>query len=376
MSPSSRKRASRSTFSSIVVLVAILIVLIYEALTSGALFSLPANTPLPPAETVPVATGDWYSLYFTRPDSSMADLLQGGPDESLAQAIRQARLSVDVAAYQFNLASIKDALLDAQRRGVAVRVVTDSDYLDEEALQELIAAGIPVLGDRREGLMHDKFTIIDRQEVWTGSMNYTDNGAYLNDNNLIRIRSTHLAEDYLREFNEMFVEDMFGPNSPADTPYASLSLNGELLQVYFSPEDGTAAHLVDLIGAAQESIYFLAYSFTSDEIALAMIERAQAGVTVSGVFEASQFRSNTGTEFEHLLSAGADVRLDGNPRNMHHKIIVLDEQTVVTGSYNFSASAENRNDENTLVIHSPEIAAQFMSEFRRVFSTSQVGSSP
>ena len=376
MSPFSRKRASRSTFSSILVLVAILIVLIYEALASGVVFPLQNANQIPPAETVPVTAGEWYSLYFTHPENSLAGLSRGGPDESLAQAIRQARLSVEVAAYQFNLASIKNALLDAQGRGVAVRFVTDSDYLDEEALQELITAGIPVLGDRREGLMHDKFTIIDRQEVWTGSMNYTDNGAYLNDNNLIRIRSTRLAEDYLSEFEEMFVEDSFGPSSPANTPYANLTLNGELLQVYFSPEDGTASHLVDLIGEAKQSVYFLAYSYTSDEIALAMIERAQAGVTVVGVFESSQFRSNTGTEFEHLLSAGADVRLDGNPRNMHHKVIILDEKTVVTGSYNFSASAENRNDENTLVIHSPEIAAQFMAEFRRVFSASQTGISP
>jgi phosphatidylserine/phosphatidylglycerophosphate/cardiolipin synthase-like enzyme len=371
MSPDSRKRASKSTVSSVLVLFAILVVLVYEALTSGSLPFSQTATQMPPAETVPVATGGWYSLYFTRPDSSTASLLRGGPDESLAQAIRQARLSVDVAAYQFNLASLKNALLDAQRRGVTVRMVTDSDYLDEEAVQALIAAGIPVLGDRREGLMHDKFAIIDRQEVWTGSMNYTDNGAYLNDNNLIRIRSTRLAEDYLSEFEEMFVEDFFGPSSPANTPYSSLSINGELLQVYFSPEDGTADHLVELIRGAKQSIYFLAYSYTSDEIALAMIDRAKAGVTVAGVFETSQFRSNTGTEFKHLLSAGVDVRLDGNPRNMHHKVIILDGQTVVTGSYNFSASAEDRNDENTLVIHSPEIAAQFMAEYQRIFAASQ-----
>jgi phosphatidylserine/phosphatidylglycerophosphate/cardiolipin synthase-like enzyme len=371
MSPDSRKRASKSTVSSVLVLFAILVVLVYEALTSGSLPFSQTATQMPPAETVPVATGGWYSLYFTQPDSPEASLLRGGPDESFAQAIRQARLSVDVAAYQFNLASIKNALLDAQRRGVTVRMVTDSDYLDEEAVQALIAAGIPVLGDRREGLMHDKFAIIDRQEVWTGSMNYTDNGAYLNDNNLIRIRSTRLAEDYLSEFEEMFVEDFFGPSSPANTPYSSLSINGELLQVYFSPEDGTADHLVELIRGAKQSIYFLAYSYTSDEIALAMIDRAKAGVTVAGVFETSQFRSNTGTEFKHLLSAGVDVRLDGNPRNMHHKVIILDGQTVVTGSYNFSASAEDRNDENTLVIHSPEIAAQFMAEYQRIFAASQ-----
>src|SRR3970282_2160160 len=125
---------------------------------------------------------------------------------------------------------------------------------DEAEVQALIAGDIPVLGDRRQGLMHDKFVIIDRLEVWTGSMNFTINDAYKNNNNLIRIRSSRLAENYLAEFEEMFVDDDFGPGSPAKPPYSSLSVDGTLLEVYFSPDDGTAARLVDLIASAQESI--------------------------------------------------------------------------------------------------------------------------
>jgi phosphatidylserine/phosphatidylglycerophosphate/cardiolipin synthase-like enzyme len=62
-------------------------------------------------------------------------------------------------------------LIDAHRRGVTVRLVTESDYIDVPEIQELREAGIPVLGDRREGRMHNKFVVIDRQEVWTGSLN-------------------------------------------------------------------------------------------------------------------------------------------------------------------------------------------------------------
>ena len=78
-----------------------------------------------------------------------------------------------------------------------------------------------------------------------------------------------------------------------------------------------------------------------------------------------------GGEYEHLLNAGLDVRLDGNPRNMHHKVIIIDGQIVVTGSYNFSASAEERNDENTLILHNPDIAAQFLAEFQRVYAAAE-----
>ena len=102
-----------------------------------------------------------------------------------------------------------------------------------------------------------------------------------------------------------------------------------------------------------------------------MLARSNAGVTVSGVFEQSQYRANTGTEFDLFRLNKLDVRLDGNPRNMHHKVIVIDRSTVVTGSYNFSASAEKSNDENTLIIHDPEIAALYLAEFERVFGQAQ-----
>jgi len=216
-------------------------------------------------------------------------------------------------------------------------------------------------------LMHDKFVVSDRHEVCTGSMNFTVNGAYRNDNNLICIRPKNMADDYTTEFEEMFVDKRFGASSPANTPYKSFGLNGTLLEVYFSPDDGTAARLLALIHEAQESIYFLVYSFTSEELAGALIEQARAGLHVAGVIERSQALSNYGSQLERLRQAGVEVRLDGNPRSMHHKVLILDEEVVVTGSYNFSNSAETKNDENTLIIHRPDIAASFMAEFKRIF---------
>jgi phosphatidylserine/phosphatidylglycerophosphate/cardiolipin synthase-like enzyme len=320
---------------------------------------------------VAAASSDWYGVYFADPSSPSANTYRGGMDEDLAAAIDQARVSVDVAVYDFNLWSLRDALITAHQRGVQVRMVTESDNMDEPEIQELKDAGIEVLGDRREGLMHNKFAIIDRQEVWTGSTNFNVGAIYQNDNNLIRIRSSRLADDYTTEFEEMFVDDQFGPGSPANTPHPKLTVEGTSLEVYFSPDDGVLSHLVELVGSAQESIYFLAYSFTSDELAQAMIARAEDGVSVSGVFEEAQYRSNTGTEYDNLRTAGLDVRLDGNSHDMHHKVIIIDEQIVITGSYNFSANAEERNDENLLIIYNPQIAAQYLQEFTRVYNMAQ-----
>jgi len=306
-------------------------------------------------------------FFFSTPDDPSAGSYRSGPDEALAQAIREAQFSVDAAVYDLNLWSIRDAMLAAHRTGVQVRVVTESDNLDETEIQDLLDAGIEVLGDRRESLMHNKFVVIDVLDVWTGSMNLTVNGAYRNDNNLIHIRSSQLAENYSTEFEEMFVQDMFGDDVIARTPNPSLTIDGTPVETYFSPDDGTAAQIIAAIQNAEESIYFLAFSFTSDPIAEALLERAAAGVEVAGVFEESQYQSNTGGEFDRLATAGLDVCLDGNAQNMHHKVFIIDGKIVLTGSYNFSRSAEERNDENTLIIHSPSVAAQFQTEFERVF---------
>lgn len=374
MSPQRRPRKNRSSQAALAgpLLLALLVgaYFLYQLLASGEEPRPVAYTPPPGATPLGASLPDWYSLYFTRPESSISSF-RGGPDAHLATAIEQAVLSVDLAAMEFNLFSLRDALISTHRRGVPVRVVTDSDYLDEPEVQDLIDAGIPVIGDRRESLMHNKFVVIDRQEVWTGSMNMTVNGAYRNNNNLIRIRSSRLAQNYATEFEEMAGEDLFGRGSPANTPHPRLKVNGVDLENYFSPDDGVQKRLLELINEAETSIHFLAFSFTSDDLAAAIIARSREGVEVRGVMEAAQVRSNEGTEFENFQAAGLDVRLDGNPRSMHHKVIIIDGRTVVTGSYNFSYNAENNNDENVLIIHSPEIAAAFLDEFEVIFAEAQ-----
>lgn len=355
-------------------------------------FSTPTANPAPPTLTtdnadastptsftltaIPLeagygADGGWIQLYFTNPDSPLAAQQTGGVDGPLAAAIDSARLSVDVAIYSFSLNSIRDALINAHKRGVRVRMVMESENLDRTDPQKLEDAGIPILGDRREGLMHDKFVVIDDSEVWLGSMNFTDSGAYTDNNNLVHIRSVQLAENYTKEFEEMFIDDKFGPDVVAETPHPKLEINGTPIDVYFSPDDNVQANLVSLLEGAQESIYFMAFSFTADPIGEVIRNRARDGVVVAGVMEAEQVNSNVGTEFDPFKQAGLDVLRDANEGQMHHKVMIIDESIVVLGSYNFTNSAETRNDETLIVIYRPEIAAQFMAEFIRVHSQAQ-----
>ena len=329
------------------------------------LLSLSACQPPAPATPSPAAGAEErLQPYFTDPSNRT---LRGGPDAAVAEAIDAARVSVDAALYDLNLWSIRDALLRAHRRGVQVRIVAESDHLDRPEFQELQKAGIPIVGDGRRALMHDKFIVIDRYEVWTGSMNFTLNGAYRNNNNLVRLVSRQLAEDYTTEFEEMFLQHQFGANSPANTPYVEVTLDGIAVEVYFSPEDHPRVHLLPVLESAQESIYFMAFNLTDDDLARLLIAKARQGVKVEGVFDERQAKTSTGNDYLRLKEAGLPVFLDANPYAMHHKVFIVDGETVVFGSYNFTHSAESRNDENLVIVHDPLLAAQFMEEFQRVY---------
>lgn len=312
--------------------------------------------------------GPWFDAYVTNPDSPLAPQGTGGIDGPLVEAVNAARLSVDVAAYSVTLNSVRNALINAHRRGVRVRIVMESTNMDTSDVQRLLEAGVPIVGDNNQGLMHDKFMVIDRSEVWLGSMNFTDSGTYDDNNNMIRIRSTKVAENYSVEFKEMFEDNRFGENTLAQTPYSTVTLDGTRVDTYFSPDDGVLPVLYNLLDKAEESVYFLAFSFTSNELGGVVRQKAKDGLKVRGVMDEEQVKSNTGTEFDPFRQAGLDVRMDGIAGQMHHKVFIIDEKIVVLGSYNFSRAAEERNDENILIIYNEQIAGFLVQEFERVYA--------
>ncbi len=325
-------------------------------------------------QPTPVAVGsggDWWQVYFTDPTSvNDPDNPRGSIEEQLIARIEDARQTIHIASFEFNLTPVADALIAAQRRGVEVEWVTDDEHgieADEEEghgqFAMLEQAGVPVRDDGREGLMHNKFWLFDGQTVWTGSTNITVNGIFHNNNNVIVIESPALATIYEREFDEMWAGE-FGPTSPSTVDEQQLTLDGTAIQVLFAPEDDVADHLIPLIEGAQSSIRFMAFSFTHDGLGEAVLARAQAGVDVAGIFETRGSETEY-SELGRLFCAGVPVRQDGNPRTFHHKVFIIDGQTVVTGSFNFSNNANRDNDENVIVIANEDIAARYLEEFAR-----------
>lgn len=143
--------------------------------------------------------------------------------------------------------------------------------------------------------------------------------------------------------------------------------NIELLGVFFSPKGGCEAQIVDWINRANTSVHVLIYSFTLESIGNALIGDYQKSIDVKVVFEKSQVSQYS--EMFTLEAAGVPVRNDTNSALMHEKVAIIDGKIVIVGSYNWSGEAEDRNNENLLIIYGPSLAALFENDFQRIWQT-------
>ena len=381
---SSRLKKSSNSTLTIIALVVVIGFGAYYSMTGADVLGIftATETPAPiqgesPVEPPPVtdASSGWWEVYFADPININDPNNWGNSIEArLIDKINAAQKSIHIASFEFDLDPVAEALIAAKDRGVDVRWVTDDEHgleADEEPghgqFAMLEEAGIEVRSDTRSALMHNKFWIFDGEAVWTGSTNVTVNGIFKQNNNVLYIRSTRLASIYEAEFQEMWNGE-FGPRSPSQLADQSITVNGSPIQVVFTSEDGALEQaIIPRVKAAQKSIRFMAFSFTDYPLAAAMIERAEAGVDVAGVFE-KVGSSTDSAELKTLYCAGVPARRDGNPSFLHHKVVIVDERIVMTGSLNYSTNAEESNDENVLIIDNPEIAALYMQEFERVWA--------
>lgn len=249
---------------------------------------------------------------------------------------------VQCAFYDLELENLTAALVNADV------LVFEDNFVD---------FGTPV---GSSGLMHHKFCVLDGRKVIAGSMNPTFNGAYRNDNNVLVIEGSLLAENYLAEWEALQGGQEKTPHKVVEH-HSNRSL---FIENYFCPRDDCENEILSELSVAKSSIHFMVFTFTSDPIGDLLVAKHAQGLTVSGVMEKRQ--NSQYAEYEKLLSAGINVVWDANPQTMHHKVFIIDNKTVITGSYNPTKAANTRNEENILIIHDKEIAKEFLEEFARV----------
>jgi len=145
---------------------------------------------------------------------------------------------------------------------------------------------------------------------------------------------------------------------------ANITLNNTHTQVYFSPNGGCTEAIVRGIDQAKSELLVQAYSFTSQPIAKALIAAYKRGVKVQVIMDKSQ-KSEKYTSAAFLANSGVPTFIDSGHAIAHNKIIIIDRETIITGSFNFTKAAEEKNAENLLIIKSKELAKLYIDNWNK-----------
>ena len=173
----------------------------------------------------------------------------------------------------------------------------------------------------------------------------------------IAITKYGIVENYLDELEEL------KSNSSSKTTTTKIVLNTTIVENYFCPEDDCIKMLQQKLNSANKSVYFATYSFTHPKIANELIIKNSEGVKVKGIIETSGKYSQLQPLQQHNIAIK-----DGNKKLLHHKFFIIDNEIVITGSFNPTRNGDTRNDENILIIHSEEIAYLYKNEFLKIMS--------
>lgn len=300
----------------------------------------------------------------------------------IVDAIGRTRRTLDVALYNLQIDAAVDALVKARARGVKVRVLFDEAHVFPQAgkqIQAVLDSGIETRvmdGRGGTGAMHCKYAVFDGTLLETGSANWSGFAETFSYENIMFTADQDIVAGYGRNFEWMWRQarpaakpdaPAAKPSAPPSDPTPDVSFNGALLPDYvFSPRGGTEAAIVKAIDAARSEADVAMFTFTSKNIMLALKRAASRGVSVKLLLFIGQkfpFADEAkGSRMELRYKTG---RLEQG--QMHNKFAVLDGRLLINGSYNWTATAENSNTENTIFTTAPEYVKPYKAEFDKLF---------
>jgi len=307
--------------------------------------------------------------------------------------------SLDIAVQEIDNPRIADAIDRAARRKrpgstrfIRVRLVSEGDYLKQDKPVEppekevsldtnrkqfvtFLRGAVDAKIDFNPKIFHHKFIIRDRDEareaVLTGSTNFTTTGTHRNLNHVAIFHDIGVSAAYQSEFDQL-MDGIFGERSPklTTTDPLTLDIEGSAVQIMFSPDNNPELRIVNEILKAQHSAYFMMFTFAkSTTIDDALITKLKGGnFEVVGVLDGGQ-SAHKWSPHKTLINEGAKLHRETLPNNgkLHHKLIVLDDDTVIGGSFNYTGPANRYNDENLFLVRDPNVAAFFKAEVKRVY---------
>lgn len=325
---------------------------------------------------------------------SEANYVENALRDTLINYINRAEESIDIAIYNSfgnnPTTLIAGALNQAYLDGKRVRVIFDGSTSSTmiNVLNSNIGILVRPVNSNQPGIMHHKFMIVDAEHenatkslVWTGGTNWTTgqiNGP--DKNNVTIVQDQSLAQTYQMEFEEMWGGSgnfptssnvKFGNQKEDNTP-KEFVVDGIEVECYFSPSDNAESEILNLINQAQESLVIATMLITRPNLAQAIVDKYNENIPeFAFLIDTENYSGSQKTYLQDNIDEAYYKEYTANGI-MHHKMMVVDHGTnnavLLNGSHNWSFSANNRNDENTLIIFDEDIANQYYQAIAFMFN--------
>lgn len=350
-----------------------------EDTTGGGEDTASVDTVAPPEGCNPSLAGEQLRLYFSRPvdktvfpDGAVCGSVNLG--RKAAEYIDDATDSIDIASMQLEDDLVVSALGRAAKRGLAIRFFMDDSYwkpAEYKELADLQTKGVKFKTDAADSpLMHNKFMVLDGQRLWTGTANFSNYCSTSNANSMLLFDDAAVAGHFTARFERLWGGSGTGDSHQTQPAGKSFTVGGVPVSVFFSPSATVVTELQKVISSAKSKIHFEIFSFTLKEVRTAI--NAKCGkVEIVGIYDPSQAQQGSVlkdgwcSDMTFLPAALPDK---GGYNKLHHKTLIVDpglaSAAVATGSFNWTWSAAQSNDETFLILRDPELALAYEAEFQ------------
>ncbi|WP_336080406.1 phospholipase D-like domain-containing protein [Thalassospira sp. CH_XMU1448-2] len=298
----------------------------------------------------------------------------GAPDnleDVIVEFINGATKRLEIAVQELESRPIAEAIIRARQNRVRVKLVVEQSYLRSSTIKPepfepggknepnrvihdaILRSNIDVKVDFNSSIFHQKFIIRDGQSVLTGSTNFTPTGTHKNLNHVVILHDKKIALTYAREFREIQQGHFGKRNEGHDAKPTYETVSGIPIKIAFAPDHNPEMEIMKQMMKARSRIDFAIFTFSkSSGIDDTMLRLIEMGMPIRGALDYSQ-GVNAWAPTKDLVAAGGDlygVKKSSKLGKLHHKLMVLDDQVVIAGSFNYTGPANQLNDENIIVI--------------------------
>lgn len=292
-------------------------------------------------------------------------------EDVIVKFINGAKKRLEIAVQELENRAIAEAIIAARKRKVLVKIVLEQDYLrapkarkdpfepgggkeeNREIQNALFRSNIDLKLDYNTSIFHQKFIVRDGNALLTGSTNFTPTGTHNNLNHIVIVRDPKVAKIYAREFREI-QQGHFGKlNEGHDATPSDVVVSNVPIRVLFAPDHNPEMEIMKQMLKAKKRIDFAIFTFAkSSGIDDTMMRLLDLDIPIRGAFDGKQ-GAQKWAAIAGLKKKGAKLSgvSQGNEvGKLHHKLMVLDDQVVIAGSFNYTGPANRLNDENIIIL--------------------------